>query len=379
MTIPLKYSNVNWVNGMKIRKEHFVQQENAFDDRLKDATACSLNGFNYGLLPVSGNRDTSFKVVLKISNQKFLNISVFQLRAVTRGGARIEILENQSVREFAVDLSSEIEASKKEENGEYLIMMSVDLFVKEPFGELQEDEEPPRYPFVTPSLKVNVISEKQVARDGMNPFSLFIGKLFIRPDKVEIFEDYIPASMNLRSHNRLLNFHSSVEKFYNQLEINLLSINSKIKEKGQDSSLAMSVLSLALNLLNYISTNNLKIKWQMVDLPPLYLFENVASFARIIRNTVDCNTAAQKEELLNYFTNWSELKQGDFEKLMTYCINFEYDHNEISVNVDQFSEFIQIMASLFTKLESLAFIGKKKETNIFVKEQQTVKRSFLAD
>jgi hypothetical protein len=116
----------------------------------------------------------------------------------------------------------------------------------------------------------------------------------------------------------------------------------------------------------------------MVDLPPLYLFENIASFARIIRNTIDCNTAAQKEELLNYFTNWSELKQGDFEKLLTYCINFEYDHNEISVNVDQFSEFVQIMTSLFSKLESLAYIGKKKETNIFVKEQ-TAKRSFLAD
>jgi len=243
---------------------------------------------------------------------------------------------------------------------------------------LQEDEEPPRYPFSTPSIKVNVISEKQIARDGNNPYSLFIGKLFLKSDKVEIFEDYIPASMTLRSHGRLLDFHSSLEKFYNQLEINLLSIISKIKEKNQDSSLAVSVLSLALNLLNFISTNNLKIRWQLVDLPPLYLFENIAGFARIIRNTIDCNTAAQKEELLNYFTNWSELKQGDFEKLLTYCINFEYDHNEISVNVDRFSEFIQIMASLFSKLESLAFIGKKKETNIFVKEQ-TTKRSFLAE
>ncbi len=148
MPVPLKYSNVNWVNGMKIRKEHFVQQENAFDDRLKDATACYLNGFNYGLLPVSGNRDTSFKVVTKVSNQKFLNVSVFQLRAVTQGGARIEILESQGVKEFTVDLSGEIEASKKEENGEFLIMMSVDLFIKEPFGELQEDEEPPRYPLL---------------------------------------------------------------------------------------------------------------------------------------------------------------------------------------------------------------------------------------
>lgn len=377
MPVPLKYSHVNWVNGMKIRKEHFVQQENALDDCLKDAIACSLNSFNYGLLPVSGTRETSFKIVMKVSNQKFLNITVFQLRAVTEGGARIEIMENQ-FREFTLDLSNEIETSKKEDSGEHLVMMSVDPFTKEPFGQIKEDEEPPRYPFAAPSLKLNVLPEKQIARDGINPFSLIVGKLNIRPDKIEIFEDYIPASMTLKSHNRLMNFHSSVEKFYNQLEINLLSIISKIKEKGQDSSLALSVLSLALNLLNFISGNNLKIRWQLVNMPPLLLFENIASFARIIRNTVDCNTSVQKEELLNYFTNWSELKQGDFEKLLTYCINFNYDHNEISVNVDQFSEFVQIMASLFSKLESLAYIGKKKETNIFVKEQ-TAKRSFLAD
>jgi hypothetical protein len=97
-----------------------------------------------------------------------------------------------------------------------------------------------------------------------------------------------------------------------------------------------------------------------------------------MRNTIESNTAAQKEEMINYFTNWSELKQGDFEKLLVYCVNFGYDHRDISGSVDQFEEFIQIMTALFSKLESLAFIGKKKETNIFVKEN-TTKRSFLAD
>jgi hypothetical protein len=378
MPAPLKYFNVNWVNGMKVRKDYFIQQENAFEDKIKDAAACFLNKYNYGLLPIWGSNDTSFKVVLKISNQKFLNISVFQLRALTHGGARIEIIESKNPIEFSVDLINEIEASKKEENVEFFIMLTVDLFSKEQFGEMETDEEPPRYPFTKPSLKVNLIPEKQVASEGILPFSMFIGKIFIRPDRLELSEEYIPSCMTLNSHNRLISFHSIVEKFYNQLELNLLSIIGKIKEKKQDSTLALSVLALAQNLLNFISVNNLIIRWQLPDQPPIFLFENIASFARIIRNTIDCNTEAQKEELLNYFTNWSELKQGDFEKLLVYCINFEYNHNEISNNVDQFSEFVQIMNSLFTKLESLAYIGKKKETNIFVKEQ-TGKRSFLAD
>lgn len=378
MPAPLKYSNVNWVNGMKIRKDHFIQQENAFEDKVKDANACFLNSFNYGLLPIWGSKGTSFKVDFKISNQKFLNISISQLRALTQGGGRIEILESGNPEEFSVDLTGEIEAGKKEDSRVFFIMLTVDQFSKEPFGELESDEDPPRYPFTKPSLKVNLIQDNQVSREGILPFSLFIGKILMKPDRLELLEDYVPACMTLNSHRRLISFHSTVEKFYNQLELNLLSIINKIKEKGQDSTLAQSVLALAQNILNFVSINNLKIKWHLIDQPPLFLFENIASFARIIRNTIDCNTAAHKEELLNYFTTWSELKQGDFEKLLVYCINFEYNHNEISNNIDQFSEYVQIMTSLFTKLESLAYIGKKKETSIFVKEQ-TSKRSFLAD
>jgi len=378
MPAPLKYENVNWINGMKIKKDHFIQQENSFEDKVKDVAACFLNSFNYGLLPIWGGKSTSFKVDLKISNQKFLNISVSQLRALTQGGARIEILESNNPVEFSVDLTGEIEASKKEDCRVFFIMLTVDHFRREPFGELETDEDPPRYPYTRPSLKVNLIQENQVSREGILPFSLFIGKISIRPDRLELLEDYLPSCMTLSSHSRLISFHSTVEKFYNQLELNLLSIIGKIKEKGQDSTLALTVLALAQNILNFISTNNLKIRWQLIDQPPLCLFEYIASFARIIRNTIDCNTAAHKEELLNYFTTWSELKQGDFDKLLVYCINFEYNHNEISNNIVQFSEFVQIMTSLFTKLESLAYIGKKKDTSIFVKEQ-TGKRSFLAD
>jgi len=173
-------------------------------------------------------------------------------------------------------------------------------------------------------------------------------------------------------------FFNLTEKFYGQLELDLLSIIKKIKGKGQDSNLAQSVFSLSQNLLNYISTNLSRLHWQVADQPPIFLFEYIATSARVIRNTIDSNTAENKEEMLNYFTNWSELKQGDFEKLLVFCINFEYKHVEILESIEQFTEFIHIMEMLFTKLESLAYIGKKKETNIFVKEHKS-RRSFLAD
>jgi hypothetical protein len=41
-------------------------------------------------------------------------------------------------------------------------------------------------------------------------------------------------------------------------------------------------------------------------------------------------------------------------------------------------QFAEVISPLFSKLSALEYIGKKKETSIFVKEQ-TVKKSFLAD
>ncbi|WP_372933694.1 hypothetical protein [Mariniphaga sediminis] len=378
MSPKLKYLSVNWENGMNISKEHFIQQENAFTDRLNDVLGLFLNSKNYGLLPVGAESEGAEKTVIKIDNQKFLKVKIFQCRAVCQGGTRIEILEEHQLPELEVDISKELELAAKEEGDDYFILLSVDPFNRQPFGDLDAREDPPRYPFAVPSYKVSIMSEKQLAKEGVHPASFFIGKLKIENGTPEIYDDYIPPCMTVKSHQELARFYESAGKFFSQLELDLLSIIRKINEKKQDTSLARSVLSLSENLLRYVTENHLRLQWEISDLPPIYLFMYIANAARVIRNTIDSNAAASKEELLNYFTNWSELKQGDFEKLLVYCINFEYRHFDLLFSVEQFTEFIQIIALLFDKLESLAYIGKKKETNIFVKEQKP-KRSFLAD
>ncbi len=108
---------------------------------------------------------------------------------------------------------------------------------------------------------------------------------------------------------QLMEFCELTEKIFSQLELNLLSIIRKINEKNQDTSLAKSVGTLSENLLNYISENHLRLRFEIPNQPPVFLFMYIANAARVIRNTIDSDASANKEELLNYFTNWSELKQ----------------------------------------------------------------------
>ena len=53
MITELKHFPVNWVDGMKISRRHFEQNEFFVHDALRDAYAVGLTNFNYGILPLS--------------------------------------------------------------------------------------------------------------------------------------------------------------------------------------------------------------------------------------------------------------------------------------------------------------------------------------
>ena len=51
MIIPKKHLSVNWTDGMKVNKEHFIDTENFIVDNLRDVASIPVNTYNFGLLP----------------------------------------------------------------------------------------------------------------------------------------------------------------------------------------------------------------------------------------------------------------------------------------------------------------------------------------
>src|ERR1019366_1943604 len=91
MLPPLKYFNVNWVDGMKLSSNHFVEQENALIDHLRDIAALNITSYNYGLLgPVSGD-SKSLDLKVDVDRTSLLRVHLNKCRALTPSGARIEI------------------------------------------------------------------------------------------------------------------------------------------------------------------------------------------------------------------------------------------------------------------------------------------------
>ena len=151
---PLKYFQVNWVNGMKINKQHFIALENEINDHLMNSFAIGLNDFNYGLLPPLPGKGSSMKIVLNTDNQNHLRVKIVDCRAITPGGARIEILENSSdIHGFSIpfpDTDYELDSSKETT---FFVLLSIQPFSRIPVGNADPSEEPPSISIYSPGDK----------------------------------------------------------------------------------------------------------------------------------------------------------------------------------------------------------------------------------
>jgi len=98
---------------------------------------------------------------------------------------------------------------------------------------------------------------------------------------------------------------------------------------------------------------------------------------------MDVYVGTGKEDLLNYLSDWCDLNQGAFENVLVEMMDLEYHHTDINKALHNVSSFTKLMLSLFKKLNELDYIGKKSDSNIFVKEEVIAKpdvknrRSFL--
>src|SRR5690348_15442165 len=90
MSEKLKHFPVNWIDGMKINKSHFLAMQHHGEEMVKEAISAQLTPFNYGLLPMAGNK-SSIQMKLVVDAHQLLKVKVHECRAITPNGSRIEI------------------------------------------------------------------------------------------------------------------------------------------------------------------------------------------------------------------------------------------------------------------------------------------------
>ena len=385
------YLPVNWMDGMKINKTHFLAQDRAVLFQLAQTMSGLLNDLNYGLLPPLTN-DNGIKLFLSTDNQQKVQARLQSCRAITAGGYYIEFTSDTALKgnNLQSGVISEQIAIKdlKEKAASYFVVLTIDPFKRVPSGEADPAEIPPRIPFSTPLYSLDLIASSEVTKNRLGAFQLPLGKIIIDDQKALLDESYIPPCSTVSSHPDLLEIHASLEQFFSKMESYALIIIQKIQQKKQANEMAVIVQKLCEQVLFFTGTEVAELKSMGLVQAPVYIVSKLCSLARVFKNTLDCYLGSGKEELVNYLIEWCSFTKGELESAILSASNHQYDHLDINSSVEKVSVFTIIISNLFHQLARLEYIGKRKEAGIFVKEEvisptpssdPKKRRSFLAD
>ena len=371
----IKYYPINWVDGMKLNKDHFAMSESAMLDAIRDVNNQRVNSYNFGLLLAMPGIDKSLDYTIDIDRTGLLRVDVRNCRAVTLSGARIEIVNIEGQKLHASIGTLNTEFNFLNHNGKNLfVVVSVNPFERDAFGEPDSAEQPPRYPFSIPKYSLDVIPQDQFTEIG--PFHVPIAKLTVQSNSAQIVDTYVPPVCNLLCHPTLTQLYNETDIFLSAIETHTGAILQKIYSKKQTNPLAATAEYLCERMMSYLGANIMAHRYINSEQPPVVMFASITSFARIIKNSLEMLSGSGREEFLNYLTDWDEfnLQQGEFESLLNDLVHLNYDHLDIANSVQRTKKFTAVLMQVFSKLAKLDYIGKKEDPGIIV-AQRTAKEA----
>jgi hypothetical protein len=358
----LKHYFVNWVDGMKINKTHFIDQNNAYKDALHDVAVLNLTPHRYGILPPSVAGENTFSVKVSLDNQKALRVVVEACQAITPGGVRIALPAFSSVVPTDEDCkpATIFPLSSPSEELDWWIVLIVHPFDTQAAGTPDLLENPPRFPIVLPTYTIQVVGSQQYKQFAYYPYALTLGKVFVYGDEINLADYYIPPCYSINAHPDLIALLNELESFLASLERHCTQIIQKIFRQSEQNNIAEPVMFICDRIIIYQAQALTAARWTLLHDTPASLFFAIASLARVVKNIIDLRTGSGKEELMNYLSEWCDLKQGELESLLSSIASMTYDHNDVNKNISETAVFLQKMTKLFGTLAGLEFIGKPK-------------------
>ena len=356
------FSQVNWIDGMKISKDHFIQSENNLVELIQDAAALNLNSYNYGLLPAEDGEGESLELeVLQVGNGS-IKSRLALCRAVTSGGCRIEL--SGELRKEVVSENFKIDNRKE---AVYFIIVSANYTRRIPVGIPDPNEVPARHPHVIEDYTLSILSEDDMNANQLGANHLPIGRIVNKAGEWLLDKDYIPPCTSVVSHRLLVKIYKVLGKQFFEISNCALRVVQKVVSRGQTSSLALNVKAFSFAIASSFGQEVLHLRHIAYNHPPLLLIEKYYRLVSGISLNLEALPVKERDDMVAYFAELLEIRPVDINELITQVLEIEYDHTDCFNSLVPVQSFSNIFASLFEKLDKREEIGKRVERDLFIR------------
>ncbi|WP_157807272.1 hypothetical protein [Hymenobacter chitinivorans] len=349
---------------MKISRRHFTELEQFTTEHLRDATALGLSAHRYGLLPADAQGPSSFELLLSVDHQQAVTARLTHCRAVTAGGARIELTgaaEPLTFRTSLAQLLSEFNLTATEQL-RFHVVVSVNPYVRIPMGAPAPEEIPPRHPYTTPEYQLSVVPALQLNSTQVSSFHLVVGELVYQEGALRPVAQFIPPSMAVLSHPALLKWLHQTEHLLQEIETEAFRVIHKVRMRpDKKNNLSELVHLVAERLVTALAQELTGLHFTAAQQPPVELLSTLMRLAKQFKTGLYCLTEAEREELLKYFEQWSEILPATLLNSLQEATTATYDPLNVHGSLQQHYALWQLVATIFRQLSQLEYIGKNKE------------------
>lgn len=360
---------VNWVDGMKLSSRHFVAEYMATQQALISATSIFLDDHHYGLLPHTDGSVGLISCNITIEAPSTVHATLHELIGVTRDGYFIRQIGAESP---PIEQSFPVKMTSDDLEKHLYIIASSDPFNFALTGEPDPEELPLRFPNIQPKVDLSLV---QIDQQGVDRIAggIPIGRVILKSGELVHDETYIPPVMSIESHPDLVGFYHQFLKFVQDIDRHALIILHRMNTKDNLTPLALNVQTLCRAVVHFTERELDNLQHFGLKESPVNIVACASRMGRTLRLNTEMMKGSGKEEMLQYFSEWSSLKPGEYDAVLEEIVGLKYQHFDVDANLRRILNFCKVNGKLFKDLSELDFIGKRKESNVFVAEKTDFK------
>ena len=360
---------VNWTDNMALRASRLHQQDDFFIDHIRESVSIRTNSYNYGLLPFDSHMGVEHGIQINQQITDRIEIKLVFCNAITSSGFRVDFHASNGTSELIKSYS--IKSDIEKNITQWDIILSVDPFDREAFGPPDPHETPPRHPNSRPTYKLFVMPKGEIHLNELGSHYLTIGRIRKDSNRFAVDSAFIPPCTTINSHPELMNYYTSFGQIFRGLEGSNKLIISKINERASKDPLANNILKVCSEVERFIADISFDYRNKAESYPPVDIIGYVSRLAHHIYSNLCFLTPIQKEDVLKYFYEWSDISPGSFEEMTANTLELVYDHSDIRASMVQSNIFLHNILDLWQRLSTLQYIGQHKESIVVSERTST--------
>lgn len=359
---------INWTDGVKLTKDHFINNYFSFITIVSDYNKVQLNNLNYGCTQIASEK--SIDIDIKIEGGQVVAY-LKKCEAIAKNGHMIcfdQHLYGTKLPQTSID-ANDLDRNSFEY---YYVIVSINPYNLIPVGIPDPQMVPLHHPHVLPEIKLHIINKKEVNDNFLEGYFLIVKKIAFQSGTFIEDDKYIAPVVRTKNNEILNQFISRVNNELYLLNDFSIKIHKKNGHSSANNRLVANTFSLCSKIIDYYAEHSFYFKNIASEESPVYVFDKIIVLANHLLSSLTLMDDKEKEMLLQYYYEWVDVKPSELLSVLFEAKSAVYDHNDISQTLGKLNQFLGVLKRLWQKLSELEYIGVRKDNIVISEETKTV-------